>query len=99
MMSVQLRLLDQVDAYPVWAPELAAKGKSDAIKIVLRSLPLPDEKTPWEQILEYRNDPDSRQKFFALRNWMSDVARSNLTPIEIGEKFNFLAICKVVGNT
>ncbi|SDX11964.1 hypothetical protein [Nitrosomonas oligotropha] len=64
--------------------------KTQALEIVLKSLPVPDESTPWEQIFEYRNDPDSHHKFLDLRNWISEVARGELTPSEIEEKIEYL---------
>jgi hypothetical protein len=61
-------------------------SKADVLKIVVGQLPIPDELTPWEHILEYRSDPDSFARFLDLRVWMSEVARSELTPAEVEEK-------------
>jgi hypothetical protein len=92
---IRLRLLHRMDAYPVLILRdvLSLNEKSDkneVVKIALESLPIPDESTPWEQIIEYRNDPDSKSKFLALRNWMSEVARSKLTPAEVEERLEYL---------
>jgi hypothetical protein len=46
---------------------------------------MPDESVPWEQIIEYRSDPDSQSKFLAPRHWMSEVARA-----EVEEKLEYL---------
>ena len=37
-----------------------------------------------------RADPDSKAKFLALRNWISETIRSNLSPTEIAEKLEYL---------
>lgn len=93
--SLQLRLLDNMDARPV-LPSLIPQAnpdsanKSDIAQIALRALPVPDYSTSWEQILEYRTDPDSQSKFLALRHWMSEVARAELTPAEVEEKLEYL---------
>jgi hypothetical protein len=60
------------------------------MRIVLTALPLPTDETPWEQIIEYRNDPDSRAKFLDLRNWISEVAQGTLSPNEVEEKLEYL---------
>lgn len=57
---------------------------------MLKAFPLPDDSVPWEQIIDFRNDPDSFGKFMAIRSWMSDVAKSNLSPIEIEQKIEWL---------
>jgi hypothetical protein len=47
---------------------------------------MPDDKAPWEQIFDYRSDPDSQRKFLALRRWMSKIARGELSPAEVEEE-------------
>lgn len=64
--------------------------EGDVVSIVLKRLPSPDESVSWEHIVEYRNDPDSKGKMLALRNWMHEVARSNLTHQEIEDKLDWL---------
>lgn len=95
--SVYLQELESMDAYPVLSntftlPQLfnLPSIKKDIVNITLNSLPVPDDSVPWEQILEYRSDPDSQSKFLALRHWMSEVARAELTPAEVEEKLAYL---------
>ena len=93
--SIQLRVLNNLDAYPVLSAsippiESPVSKKSDVIQIALNSLPIPDYSSPWEQIVEYRSDEDSYHKFLDLRNWMSEVARSELSPLEIEQKLEHL---------
>jgi hypothetical protein len=93
--AIQLRELNQTDAYPIFSiasfPEHDALiYKREVARIVLNELPIPDESTSWEQIIEYRGDPDSQAKFFSLRNWMNEVARAKLTPIEVEQKLEYL---------
>jgi hypothetical protein len=57
----------------------------DVMKITL-VVPVPDEQVPWDDILQYRQDPDSQNRFFELKEWISDVASGSLTRGEVGEK-------------
>jgi hypothetical protein len=95
MFSIELREIDGLDAYPLLSANIpiaadALPTKADVVRIALNSLPSPDESTPWEQIMEYRSDPDSQSKFLALRHWMSEVARAQLSPSELEEKLEYL---------
>jgi hypothetical protein len=94
-MCVQLRVIDGMDAYPVISdiiPQMPIpqSQKCDVIDVTLNSLPIPDDTVPWEQIWEYRSDPDSQRKFLALRKWMSEMARAKLTPAEMEEELEYL---------
>jgi hypothetical protein len=94
--SAAMRVLGKVDAYPVLSAGIPSAGQGAAsrsgevLQIALNALPVPDESTPWEQIIEYRSDEDSRHKFLDLRNWMGEVARSELTPAEAEQKLEHL---------
>jgi cytochrome oxidase assembly protein ShyY1 len=93
--SNQLRTHDGLDTFPIlqidpFQLESVQSHKSHVLDIVLRSLPLPDDGVSWEQIVEYRSDPDSKAKFLDLRHWMSEVARGELTASEVEEKLEYL---------
>ncbi len=93
LMAIQLRVLDNTDAYPILDREIAIDSRADktnVIQIVLNELPIIDESASWEQIIEFRSDPDSYAKFLALRNWMNKVARGDVTFIEIEQELEFL---------
>lgn len=80
-------------AYPVLSTSLNKQSNaspSDVIEIVFKNFPTPSEDTSWEQILEYRADPDSKANFLALRNWINETIRANLSPTEIEEKLEYL---------
>lgn len=93
--SLQLRKLKNLDAYPIaplttYLSQQPEADKSSVVQILLSNLPVPDDSVSWEQILEYRSDPDSESKFLALRNWMNEVARAKITSNEIEEKLEYL---------
>lgn len=89
-LSLQLRLLKGFDAYPVLSSFISSMGeednKSTVVQIVLQEFPVPDEQTAWEQIDEFRSDPNSRSKFFALKEWINQVARMELPNNEVEDK-------------
>lgn len=93
--SIELRELKGYDAYPILMlpppTKLDEPGRiSDIVSIALNALPVPDENTPWEQIIEFRQDPDSRDKYIDLKDWMSEVAKAKLTPREAEDKLEHL---------
>jgi hypothetical protein len=65
-------------------------SKVDVMQLTLHSLPVPDESVAWEEIFNFRNDPDSKSKFLALRNWMNEIAKGQLLLTEIEEKLEYL---------
>jgi hypothetical protein len=94
-MSIQLKVLNNMDAYPIFSEMIPAilveqTKKCEVIEIAIKSLPMPDDSVPWEQIIEYRSDPESQSNFLALRHWMSEMARAQLTPAEVEEKLEYL---------
>jgi hypothetical protein len=93
--SIQLRELEHVDAFAVLSATIpdfteTVSNKNPVVQITLKTLPIPDDETPWEKITEFRSDPDSHTKFLAFRNWMNEISRNKLSPIEIEQKLEFL---------
>jgi hypothetical protein len=94
-LSIQLRVLNGIEAYAVLSdliPQLSLQQpkKNETVSLTFNALPMPDDSVPWEQIFEYRSDPDSQSKFLALRHWMSEVARAELPSAELEEKLEYL---------
>ncbi len=71
-------------------PPLSKADRHDVIEIVLKALPMPSPKTPWEQILEYRNDPDIKGALSGLRKWIHEMARSDLPVAEVQDKLDWM---------
>jgi hypothetical protein len=89
-----MRKQQNCDAYPLISTPFSdlsvVEGGSEVIQVVLKNIPIPDEKTSWEQIMEYRSDPDSKEKFYRLRHWMSEISKQQLNANEIEEKLEWL---------
>ena len=65
-------------------------GDVEVLEIVLTELPFPDDSTSWEQLLDYKNDPESRLRFLALRKWMRDAATKNIPAKHLREELEYL---------
>ena len=93
LQAIQLRNFNNLDAHAIVPIEFNSLdqddehvNKHDVVRIVIAELPVPDRDVSWEQIFEYRNDPNSLNRFLDLRNWISDTARGKLTPREVEER-------------
>jgi hypothetical protein len=58
----------------------------DYLAVIYKFIPTLPQDTPWEKILEFKNDPDSKLKFIALKDWLNDISKSNISEIELTEK-------------
>lgn len=100
-MAAELRNSHHLHAYPVLTELLSPiqfsnPGESETVpfadiaSIVVHSMPQLDDSVPWEQVLDYRTDNESKGKMMALRRWMYKVARTELTPQEIEAELEWL---------
>ena len=60
------------------------------LQVTLNRMPIPNDATPWEQVIEFRSDPDSRNRVVSLRRWVRDVAKRTERPSEIAEELEDL---------
>jgi hypothetical protein len=88
-----LREVNKINAVPSFShfcnPILDLQPR-DVLSIVVKQLPVIGDIVPWEQILDFKADPNSRSKFLAFRNWINEVAKNELSPIEIEQKLEYL---------
>ncbi len=89
-LAVKLRVGHKLDAYPISDLTELDEAKNKVVAVVINNLPTPSESTAWEQIIEYKSDLDSRSKFLALRNWITDISKEHLTHIEVEQKLEYL---------
>jgi len=93
MAAVQLRNLNNLDAHAVVSNEFTSleqddedPNRRDVLQILIDGLPLPDKEVSWEQIIDYRSDPNSLNRFLDLRNWISDIAGGKFTSLEAEQR-------------
>lgn len=68
---------------------LQGTGKDQVAEVTLTHFPVPDEKTPWEDLLSFRKDPDSLNKFMRLKVWLNALAKEELSPAEVHDRLEW----------
>ena len=58
--------------------------------MVLDALPLPSELTPIEDLIAFKQDPETKHRLLGLRIWMRDLAKAELPPGQLEEKLEWL---------
>jgi hypothetical protein len=99
LLALEISNFETVEAVPLLASERAmfanvssvkdAGRREEVIDVVLNSFPEPDESTSWEQILDFRSDPESRAKFLGLRSWIIDMSHGALLQHETRDKLEW----------
>jgi hypothetical protein len=69
--------------------DLVAK-KADVLNLVINEMPIPNLETPWEIILEFKQNLDNVGRFAAMRNWVNKVSRAEVPTSEIRDELNDL---------
>lgn len=95
MGSIQLQVNDKASSYVPIVNEYPQIEHQDAsqsqiLDLVIHNFPKINTSTTWEQIVEFKSDPDSIAKYLELRNWITEVSKSNLTVNEVQEKLEYL---------
>ena len=91
------RYEDNVDSYPILS-SMPLLGRSDlcedsaVMNIILKNLPVPDSTTPWQDILTYKDDSDTRLHYLDLKRWARRVSSTNLSHNEIEEELEWLLL-------
>lgn len=74
--------------------ESRAKDRSAGLlsvtRIVIGELPMPDERIGWEELIDYRRDPQTKLYHTRLRQWMRRVANAEYRASEIAEELTGL---------
>ncbi len=76
--------------YKEYTRDLPNSSKSNVAQIVISKLPLPNDETPWEQLIDYRNDSDNQKNLLNLRRWIRRISAENLSQAEIEEELEWL---------
>jgi len=76
--------------YTEYTRELPNSRKSTVAQVVISKLPLPNNETPWEQIIDYRSNSENQKNLLNLRRWIRKISAEILSPIEIEEELEWL---------
>src|ERR1041385_1032873 len=80
-----------VDVVPISLSSLADPkvGLGDrtgtVVEIILKQMPMPDETTPWEKIIDFRNDEFASRARRRLRRWIRKAAENSASPANIAD--------------
>ncbi len=82
-----------VEAYPIVKnmslPFEISSKKLKVVQLLLNRIPVLDKDIPWNDIFQFKNDPETKQKFLALRNWIADLAQTDLSVNELEDKIEY----------
>jgi hypothetical protein len=56
-------------------PSGTTPDTTPVLEVILKSMPIPDDQTPWEDIIEFRKDHDSMKRLRRLRVWVRKFAK------------------------
>ena len=65
-------------------------SKRDILKFVLSVIPEPADDVSWEQLIDFKNDPDTMAKYYALTKWINEVSQKNLQLNDIEDEYKYL---------
>lgn len=75
--------------YTEYARKVPNSRKADVAQIVINRLPLPNNETSWEQIIDYRNDPENQNNLLGLRHWIRKISKEELSKAEIEDEIEW----------
>jgi hypothetical protein len=75
--------------YSKYAYELPDSKKGYIAQIVINKFPMPNNETPWEQIIDYRNDSENQNNLLGLRQWILKISREELSKTEIEDEIEW----------
>lgn len=77
--------------YPIYKDFLDLNDqKQKVFSIVLNNFPVPHKNIDIEEILDWKKNEEIIKRKLALKDWINEVSRLNLPPIEIQEKIEYL---------
>lgn len=94
-MANDLRQKFSVNAFPAYSDNVVFNddfidGQNDVVKLVIESLPEPDyESVSWEQIIDFRNDPESKMLLKYLRHWITGFSKQEATYNNLFEELTY----------
>lgn len=78
---------DELDAVPVlqmhemFPPGFQTSNEA-VVRIVLKSLPQPDQSVALDEVVDFRRDKDAQEAVLRMRLWMTDLAKGEIDPIK-----------------
>jgi hypothetical protein len=73
------------------AQDTQGNSKFNTLRVVINAIPEPNDATPWERIMEFRQEEESRRTKVALHRWVRKLSKESFSPNEIAEELEYLA--------
>ncbi len=94
LLSIIMEITNEITAvtmfpYTEYSREVPNSIKSNVAQIVINKLPLPRNDTPWEQVIDYRNDPENQNNLLGLRQWIRKISKEELSKTEIEDEIEW----------
>ena len=64
--------------------------KSKVVNLIINKMPVPDDSVSWDQLKNFKSDPDSKKKLLGLRTWIAEISQKQFSLSEISEKLEYL---------
>jgi len=95
LLSLKYSRTHGVDAYPLYESlqgfsTSTNESREAVLRVVFSRIPSPLESTSWDEILEYRRDPESQRRFSALRVWVNNTVSKQAPINEVIEELEYL---------
>lgn len=88
-----LRLMENIDAVAIGVPATnlsldEVASRDTVVRLTLNNFPIPKDSTSWENILDFKKDKDSTEKFYRLKNWMNAISKKEMKVYEVEDELN-----------
>ena len=93
--SLMLEYFEKIMAIPLLSYEsyltkIPKSNNTTVAQVVIRDLPLPDGNSPWEKIIEYRENQENQNNLLTLRRWIRKLSAENLSVTECKQELDWL---------
>lgn len=63
--------------------------RNEIIRVVLRKLPIPHRSVSWDEILDFRADPETKNKYLRLKDWLNSIFTSGISIEDFEDRIDF----------
>lgn len=79
-----------IDTPDAKCTSLLEPGNDHVLSMIMNFMPEPSAETPWDAIIEYRQDEDAKKQFIALKHWINSALKSSKSNKELEDELEYL---------
>lgn len=93
--ACDLRQKYSINAFPAYSENVVfnddfMNGQDDVVRLVIDCLPEPDyASVSWEQIIDFRDDPETKKLLNYLRHWINESSKKEFTYKELSQELSY----------